>query len=198
MTPSQIINDEASSARPASASHPAHWHSYLRLLVPPTCREMEGSLEIARVEEREEFRSLNSRLEQYVAIQRALRAEVEQKEGELVSLRIESDTRVTLLERQFAAELNKLKDQLAVANKKDAATIGVIADLQAEIATLKAQAVDIKGLQAERSHLRDSLERSEADAKGQRDGRLSLEVNMKKLKDDLTVANKLNSELRSV
>ena len=159
---------------------------------------MEGSLEIARVEEREEFRSLNSRLEQYVAIQRALRAEVEQKEGELVSLRIESDTRVTLLERQFAAELNKLKDQLAVANKKDAATIGVIADLQAEIATLKAQAVDIKGLQAERSHLRDSLERSEADAKGQRDGRLSLEVNMKKLKDDLTVANKLNSELRSV
>lgn len=198
MTPSQIISDEASSAHSASATDLAHFVHLFVPARPAPCREMEGSLEIARVEEREEFRSLNSRLEQYVAIQRALRAEVEQKEGELVSLRIESDTRVTLLERQFAAELNKLKEQLAAANKKDAATIGVVADLQAEIATLKAQVIDIKGLQSERSHLRDALERSEADAKGQRDGRLSLEVNMKKLKDDLTVANKLNSELRSV
>lgn len=44
---------------------------------------MESSLEFERIEEREEFRSLNSRLEQYVANQRALRAEVAQKDTEI-------------------------------------------------------------------------------------------------------------------
>ena len=160
------------------------------------CREMEGPLEIARVAERDEFRSSNSRLDQYVATQRALRAEVEQKELEVASLRIESDTRATLLERQFAAELNKLKEQLKAAHAKDAATICAVAGLQAQTATLKAQVDDIKGLQTERSRLRDALERSKADAKGQRDGRLSLEASMKKLKEgDLPAARKLTSEL---
>ena len=102
------------------------------------------------------------------------------------------------LERQFAAELNKLKDQLAAANKKDSATVGGIATLQAELAALKAQLVDVKALQSERNHLRDALERAEADAKGQRDARMTLEIALKKLKDELAAATKLNSELRGV
>ena len=159
---------------------------------------MDNSLEVARVEEREEFRALNTRLEQYVANQRALRTEVSEKDAEIDAIRFEYESRVTSLEREFTGELNKFKDQLAAANKKDSSTIGVIAGLQAELATLKAQLVDVKALQAERNHLRDSLERAESDAKGQRDARLTLEIALKKLKDELAAANKLNTDLRGV